>query len=140
MSSRECANRYRASTLVATLSLLAMTLTGCAVPEVRPGIQSCSPSYVVQSKFGRFSAQQAGRGYPIPWGAHPSPTYTGNWYRIKVYAGGVKIDDKNQNYPPHGMMGGPRALKYSGKIFEFSGDVTRAGKIVLVFDLRCRIA
>lgn len=115
-------------------------LSACGAVEYSPALKPCSPNYTAPSKYGRFSAQQKGRGKAIQWGAYPNAAYTGTNYRVKVYAGGVKVDSKNQDYAPHGSLSAAKALKYSGKKFELAGTVHRGGKLILEFDLRCRIA
>jgi len=130
----------RGAALLAALVAVLATLSGCGTVEVSPTIKSCSPSYVINSEFGKFSAQQAGRGKSIAWGAYPNAAYSGTNYYVKVYAGGVRVDTKNQSYAPHGSLSADRALKYSGKIFELDGTVTRNGKLILKFELKCRIA
>lgn len=84
--------------------------------------------------------QQVGKGHRISWGAYPNAAYQGTNYRVRVYAGGVKVDSKNQNYAPHGSLGPAKARKYSGQKLELIGSVHRDGKLVLEFDLQCRIA
>lgn len=104
----------------------------------RPGESGDSSPWEGRSHV-RFYVE-ARRGAQVSWGAYPNPTYTGTNYYVKVYAGGVRVDTKNQAYAPHGSLSAARSLKYSGKIFELNGTVTRNGKLVLKFDLICRIA
>lgn len=127
---------------VATASVVVATaLTGCTGSvEASPRVSPCSPSYTAPSNYGRFTAQQASRGKAIQWGAYPKAAYQGTNYRVAVYAGGVKVDSKNQSYAPHGSLGAAKAAKYSGKEFRLVGTVHRDGKLVLGFDLRCTIA
>jgi hypothetical protein len=76
----------------------------------------------------------------VQWGAYLLPKYkTGTQFVLTVYAGGVKIDSKNQDYEPHGSVNAARALKYSGKLLEISGTATH-GSDVLSFSAKCIIA
>jgi hypothetical protein len=76
----------------------------------------------------------------MQWGAYLLPKYkTGTQFVLTVYAGGVKIDSKNQGYEPHGSVNAARALKYSGKLLEISGTATH-GSDVLSFSAKCIIA
>lgn len=93
----------------------------------------------VPEAYGRFTVQQAAKNKAIQWGAYPSGTYSGTQYLVNVYAGGVKIDAKNQSYAPHGSVGADRAAKYTGKILQVSGTVKQSAKTVLVFNMQCRI-
>ena len=97
---------------------LAMSLLigGCASSVVTENIGSCSPSYeIAQAGAGRLSIQQAGKGAAIQWGLYVEAPYKiGTQFVVTVYAGGVKIDGKNQNYEPHGRIGAAKALKYWG--------------------------
>lgn len=115
-------------------------LGGCATVEVSPPIDNCSPSYVAPSKYGRFTIQQSGKNRSIQWGAYPSGSYSGTHYTAVVRANGRKIDSKSQNYAPHGSVSAARAKKYSGKILEISGEVTKGKKVALVYTMRCKIA
>jgi hypothetical protein len=55
-----------------------------------------------------------------------------------VYAGGVKIDSKNQYYEPHGSVSAARAAKYSGQLLEIRGSATQ-GNDYVASDIICRI-
>ena len=76
---------------------------------------------------------------PIQWGAYPNATYSGTYYTAVVRADGTKIDSTSQNYAPHGSVGADRAKKYSGKILQISGNVTKGKDTVLVYNMQCRI-
>jgi hypothetical protein len=66
------------------------------------------------------------------------PKYKAARFVISVYAGGVKIDGKNQGYEPHGSVNPARAARYSGQIFELSGSAT-LNDDVLSFSAKCRL-
>jgi hypothetical protein len=119
----------------------ALTLTGCAATVATKAIGNCSPSYSVgQSGVGKVSVQQAGRGSAIPWGVYVDAKYKfGTQFVVAVYAGGTKIDNKNQSYEPHGRVNAARALKYSGKVLEISGTGKNGGNTIY-FDSKCHIA
>lgn len=126
--------------VLATVLALVALLTGCTGVEVSPPEESCSPSYQAPSKYGKFIAQQKGPGAAIQWGTYPGPKYRGDWYVVKIYMGGVRVDKKNQAYAPHGSIGAPKAKKYAGKTFELQGTVKRGPKLVLEFSLQCTVA
>ncbi|CAN7400511.1 hypothetical protein LJR045_002495 [Microbacterium sp. LjRoot45] len=128
----------RVMSAVAGLLITLTLIVGCASAEISPPIESCH-SYSVNSGYGRFSIQQSAKGRSIQWGAYPNATYSGTLYRVGVYANGVKIDSKNQTYAPHGSVSASRATKYSGKILQISGNVTRGKDVVLVFNMQCKI-
>jgi len=112
--------------------------TGCASVEVSPPISSCH-NYVVNSGYGRFIIQQARKGASISWGAYPNATYSGTYYTASVYANGVKIDGKSQNYAPHASISAARATKYSGKLLKIAGNVTKGKDLLLHYEMVCRI-
>ena len=49
-----------------------------------------SAHYRVNSSYGRFAIQQAGKGQAIQWGAYPNATYSGTYYTAVVRADGTK--------------------------------------------------
>lgn len=130
----------RRFTVAGTACAAVLTLGGCATVEVAPPVENCSPSFVAPSKYGRFTIQQSGKNKAIQWGAYPNKSYSGTHYTAVVRADGRKIDSKSQNYAPHGSVGANRAKKYSGKILEISGQVTKGKKVALVYSMRCKIA
>lgn len=114
--------------------------SGCSQVAVAP-TGNCSPEYVVGGAEGRLAVRQEGRGKSIAWGIYVAPEYkTGTTWVVKVYAGGTRIDGKNQAYEPHGSVSAARALKYSGKVLEISGTATHNRSDVLTFDGKCKIA
>ena len=132
--------RGRTAKILTCAVAVALTATGCSSVEISPPISSCSPDYRVNSGYGNFSIQQSGKGRAIQWGAYPNATYSGTEYVADVYTGGRRYDHKSQNYAPHGSVDAGTASKYSGKILQISGNVTRKGKTVLVYNMQCTIA
>lgn len=57
-----------------------------------------------------------------------------------VYTDGRPNVHKDQHYAPHGSVNAATAKKYSGKVLRISGNVSRKGKTVLVFNMQCRMA
>lgn len=128
------------ATATAVVALAAGSLAGCGTVEFSKTLSSCAPYYAAPSSFGRFTAEQAGHGAPLFWGAYPNANYQGTWYYVRVYAGGRVVDTKNQYYAPHASLNAATTLKYSGQEFSLVGKVTRGSQVVLEFDLNCRIA
>ena len=83
--------------------------------------------------------QQRGRNDSIAWGFVAEERYRGAHYKLKIYAGGRKIDGKNQNYAPHGSVRAATARKYSGKVFRILGTAEQDGDKV-DYDVKCHIA
>ena len=94
----------------------------------------------MSSSYGNFPIQQRARSEAIQWGAYPNGTYSGTRYVVDVYTGGRRYDHKDQNYAPHGSVDARTAAKYSGRVMQISGHVTKGIKQVLVFNMQCRIA
>lgn len=119
----------------------ALALSGCSGSVTTKQIGACSPGYTIgQSGYGKVSIQQAGQRRPIAWGVYVASKFkAGTFFVVKVYAGGQKIDGKNQNYEPHGSVNANRAAKYSGAMLEIKGTGQR-GRDTLFFDVQCRIA
>jgi hypothetical protein len=113
----------------------------CAATFTTENIGPCSPEYSISHpEVGNVFIRQGGRGQAIQWGAYLLPKYkVGTHFVLTVYAGGVKIDSKNQSYEPHGSINANRALKYSGKLLEISGTATHESD-VLTFSAKCMIA
>jgi hypothetical protein len=131
--------RMRAGRSLAMAAALGLALTGCVATSIDAG-GNCSPGHTISNAaFGRVSAQQAGRGSSISWGVYTIPQYKSASFVLTVYAGGVKIDAKNQNYEPHGSVNAARALKYSGKQFVINGAATSNGDVLTVHFV-CTIA
>lgn len=104
------------------------------------GRDECSPSHVVKDEeLGEIVVQQAGKNKAISWGFKAKKKYRGARYKLKVYLGGRKVDDKNQEYAPHGSQNAARAKKYSGKIFEIVGTAKKDGDTIN-YEVRCYIA
>ncbi len=121
----------RSTLVVITL----LTATGCAPPTTTG--HSCSPNYIRENKLGRLAVQQRGPGSSVAWGAYPK--LPAERYRVSVYAGGRKVDGKNQTYPPHGSIPGNRyqsgqAFRIEGKSFDSKGGV------VQTFFIKCTLA
>jgi hypothetical protein len=125
----------------AGVGLVATLVSGCSASVSTKAVGQCSPSYTVsQAGYGRVTAQQAGRGQTIAWGVYVADKYkVGTQFVVSLYAGGVKIDGKNQTYEPHGSVGAAKAAKYSGQLLEISGS-GKHGKDTLFFDMKCHIA
>ncbi|WP_431279631.1 hypothetical protein [Leifsonia poae] len=110
MSLRTPTRRLGASA-VAIVVATALALTGCVATYNEAdhgGYKSCSPAYKADSQIGNFTIQQSAPGRSLQWGAYPYKQYSGTWYNVIVYAGGVKIDAKSQPYAPHGSVGQDR--------------------------------
>lgn len=122
------------------LALLTPLAAGCSSVEVSPPLSGCSPDYRVNSNYGNFSIQQSGKGRAIQWGAYPNANFSGTRCVADIYTNGRRYDHKDQDYAPHGSVDAGTAKKYSGKILQISGNVTRKGKIVLVYNMQCRTA
>lgn len=122
-------------TLVVALAFVGAS--ACAVEYEAP-IGNCSPSYTPSSKYGNFSAQQAGPGQAIQWGMYPNIPAT--QYVVDVYVGSNRFDHKDQNYPPHGSVPASVVSGKSGEVFMVTGQVYDADENVLNFTLRCVIA
>lgn len=100
---------------------------------VRDGSRSCA-------SHGSAYVRQAGKNLPIQWGVYVVPKYKiVSHFVAKVYADGVKIDGKNQDYEPHGSVSADRTRKYSGKILEITGTAVN-GDDTLSFSAKCIIA
>jgi hypothetical protein len=93
--------RMKAASIAVVACLSAAGLTACSVYESAPK-RSCSPSYVAPSKYGNYSAQQAGPGRSIQWGIYPN--FAASHYTVNVFMGSRRVDDKDQSYPPHGSV------------------------------------
>lgn len=73
-----------------------VTSTGCSQVATAPAGE-CSPEYSVGGAEGALTVRQAGKGEAIAWGIYVAPEYkTGLTWNVKVYAGGVKVDEKSQ--------------------------------------------
>lgn len=124
-----------------TVAAVALLMTGCAASFVTEDIGPCSPEYAVSHPdVGSAYVRQAGKNLPIQWGVYVVPKYKiGSHFIVKVYADGVKIDGKNQDYEPHGSVSADRTRKYSGKILEITGTAVN-GDDTLSFSAKCIIA
>lgn len=124
-----------------TVLLVTSILSACSVSVSTKAVGPCSPSYSINnSKYGRATAQQLGRGGSIQWGVVVVDKYKiGTQFVVAVYAGREKVDGKNQNYEPHGSIAPAKAAKYSGKLLEIIGT-GKHGHDTLNFDLKCTIA
>jgi hypothetical protein len=122
------------------LLLLAGALSGCSATYETRGIESCSPEYSISHpEGGTISIRQPGPGQAIAYGVYTVDKYKASHFFVKVYAGGVRVDTKNQYYEPHGSVNAQRAAKYSGQVFELQGTITHDDDM-LNFDVKCRIA
>lgn len=128
--------RFRGVLAGAVVSML--VLSGCAASYTTEQVTSCANYSITHPSLGRVSVQQAGRGKSIQWGIYLNPGYKTAKWSLKIYAGGVHIDSKNQSYEPHGSVNAQRALKYSGQQLRIKGTATQ-GKDVLTLDLKCTI-
>lgn len=115
-------------------ALTASGLTACAAEYEAP-LGECYPSYTPSTRWGSFSAQQAGPGLGIQWGAYPNHSATR--YVVDVYVGNRRVDAKDQTYPPHGSVSATDVRP--GQIFRLTGTVYD-GSDTLVFTLQCRIS
>lgn len=125
----------------ATVALLTLVLaTGCSATvntDVK-NISSCH-SYTLQVTGAKASIQQTSRGSAIQWGIYVSDArFKDAHFKLSVYAGGVKIDSKDQWYEPHASVNTARATKYSGQILRIAGTGTK-GDDYVAFDIQCRI-
>ncbi len=118
-----------------------LVLTGCSTSVATKKVGNCSPEYSIgQTGYGKVSVRQPRKGAAIAWGVYVDQKYKfGTQFVLTVYAGGTKIDSKNQGYEPHGSVNAQRATKYSGKILEITGT-GKHGKDTLFFDSMCYIA
>ena len=104
------------------------------------GRDECSPSHSVEyEELGEIVVQQAGKNKAIAWGVKAKKRYRDARFKLKIYAGDRKVDDKNQDYAPHGSQNAARAKKYSGKVLQIVGTAKKDGDTV-DFDVRCHIA
>lgn len=127
--------------LVAVLTTLAL-LAGCAGGKGRveadPTFNTCH-DYRAHTLFGRFTVQQEKKGSRIAWGAYPKEDLTGDRYEFAILLDGKRIDGKAQYYPPHGSIHPDDLRKASGKTLEIKGKVTKGGKLMLAYRMRCRV-
>jgi hypothetical protein len=91
----------RSLSFAVALFVLAGLLTSCA-KEVSGPQGSCSPSYTVDSVYGRLTVQQRGPGQSIQWGIQPKVSY--NQITVSVFVGSRRVDGKTQTYDPHGSI------------------------------------
>jgi hypothetical protein len=126
--------RMKAASIAVVACLSAAGLTACSVYESAPK-RSCSPSYVAPSKYGNYSAQQAGPGRSIQWGIYPN--FAASHYTVDVFMGSRRVDHKDQSYPPHGSVNAVDVRHHVD--FTVSGTITR-GKDHVYFDLTCTTA
>jgi hypothetical protein len=127
---------WRAAIVAVIAAVSLVPLSGCASSVSYAPVESCN-NYRVVNGGTSFSVQQAARGSAITWGIY-STKYKSAHYYVKVYAGGVNIDTKNQYYEPHASVNADRALKYSGKVLEFTGYAEQGGNR-LDFQVGCII-
>jgi hypothetical protein len=143
----------RSATILLAVGLVAVLPKACAADNPPPGsgsrtIHSCSPDYTDENKLGRLSVQQKGPGASIQWGAYPK--LDADKYVVMITIGGVKVDGKNQSYPPHGSLSylvwNKKRTKqvpryHSGQIFKISGtSYTANGAVVQKFFIKCKLA
>lgn len=122
--------KLRLAVTSCAIGALALSASGCSVTATTKAPSSCSPSYTLSNPDGgRISIQQAGYGTSVPWGIYGKGDFKYAHFVVKVYAGGVKVDSKDQNYEPHGSMSAARAKKYSGKEFKVTGSATFKGDV-----------
>lgn len=122
--------------------VLSVLMTGACSAEGAPdhGRDECSPSYVINHEdLGEIVVQQAGKNKAIAWGFKAKKKYRDARYKLKVYTGDRKVDDKNQDYAPHGSQNAARAKKYSGEVLRLVGTAKKDGK-TFDYDVRCYIA
>ncbi|GAB3742108.1 hypothetical protein [Microlunatus parietis] len=106
--------------------------------EADPVFTNCQ-DYRAHTLFGRFTIRQEKKGAAIAWGAYSKEHLTGDLYVLTVRLNGKKFDAKSQNYPPHGSIPAGTARKYSGKTLDITGKVTKGGKLMLAYSMRCRV-
>ena len=92
------------------------------------------------SKYGSFSAQQAGPGRAIQWGAYPNGSVKATRFVVDVYVGSRRVDHKDQSYAPHGSVSARDVAGKHGQSFTLSGTAWSGSKNTLTFTLRCKIA
>src|SRR5262245_1932024 len=102
MTERSVGTRGRRLFVLVALAALSTAFSAGATDLVTKTVGSCAPSYTIaKADVGRVSAQQAGHGAAIQWGLFLASRYKfGTQFKLKVYAGGVKVDAKNQTYEP----------------------------------------
>lgn len=154
--SSQLLRRLNASTRSAAIvvALVAALPNTCAAPtSPQPGsgsatVHACSPHYTDENKLGRLSVQQKGPGSSIQWGVYPK--LDADRYVLTITIGGVKVDGKNQKYPPHGSLSylvwNKRKTKQvpryrTGQIFKITGTSYNAkGNVVQKFYIKCKLA
>ncbi len=126
--------------VVALAAGLMLAGTSACAAEYRAPVGNCSPSYNPHSQYGNFSAQQAGPGQSIQWGAYPNSSIRATRYVVDVYVGAVRFDHKDQNYAPHGSVPATTVRGKRGQSFSLTGTAWDGSRNTLTFYLQCKIA
>jgi hypothetical protein len=125
--------------VIGIAALVLAGLAGCSASGAGNGTHSCWPSYIDRNEFGRISAQQLSRGSGLAWGVFPSVPFVR--LVVRVYAGGRKVDGKNQTYAAHGSVPASKIRKAGpGAIFRVEGETYHANGRATSFFLTCRLA
>jgi hypothetical protein len=116
-----------------------MVAIGCTPADDATTVHSCSPSYVDANESGRISAQQKGPGQSVQWGVYPRAHFVR--LVVRVYAGGRKVDGKDQDYYAHGTVSAAKVRKAGrGSILRIEGATYDGDGKISRFFLRCRLA
>ncbi len=134
-----CTRKAKRALVVVAASLTLVTTSACAA-EYRASEGNCSPSYNPQSQYGNFSAQQAGPGQSIQWGAYPNRSIKVTRFIVDVYVGARRVDHKDQSYAPHGSVSATDVRGRRGQDFSLTGTSYDGAMNTLTFTLRCKIA
>ena len=89
-----------------------------------------------RQRVGHHQRQQQGPGRSIPWGVYPSQPAVR--YQVDVHMNNLKVDGKDQTYPPHGSVNAKDVV--SGGLFRLEGRTYNAKGDVGIFYLSCTAA